>query len=36
MRDEVLVLVDDLTRQIRLTLDGETSGPVVDLRRHAG
>jgi hypothetical protein len=36
MRDEVLVLVDDLTRQIRLTLDGETTGPVVDLRRHAG
>jgi hypothetical protein len=36
MRDEVLVLVDDLTRQIRLTLDGESPGPVVDLRRHAG
>jgi hypothetical protein len=36
MRDEVLVLVDDLTRQIRLTLDGETTGPVVDLRRQAG
>lgn len=38
MRDEVLGLVDDLTRQIRLTLDGDAIGAsaVVDLRRQAG
>ncbi len=38
MRDEVLGLVDDLTRQIRFTFDGDdtTSSPVVNLRRHAG